>query len=86
MIMSTDLLTRAWIDPIFRSELSEEALKDLPDHPAGIIEGLGEPDFLQPSMIYPMSLNTSVVCCQSGYPLTDDFHCASNYSNRPCCY
>lgn len=85
-LLSTDILTKAWADPMFRSELSEEVLKHLPDHPAGIIEGLGEPDFLQPSMIFPLSWNTSVVCCASGYVYTDDPHCASIYSGGPCCY
>jgi mersacidin/lichenicidin family type 2 lantibiotic len=87
MALSTDLVVRAWVDPIFRSELTEEDLRQLPDHPAGSIDGLGEAEFLQPVMWEPVSWETQYECCVSGeYIWTDDPGCASQWSWHPCCY
>jgi len=65
--MSTDIITAAWTDPIFRSELSEEDRVSLPDNPAGRLSVLTQDPTMQ--NYYPTQTDCNIThyshspCC-----------------------
>lgn len=82
-------LAKAWTDHLFRSQLPEEVLQSLPQHPAGDLGPVESADLWSQPLIMSQSWSSEGWCCETTVDggTTDDAGCSSAYfSGGACCY